>query len=188
MCMTVTSYYLVCGHAHHQSISCAKAARFEANIGTTTDYCTSSRSYTSLVASTCEVCTFLHGLEDLRFNNDPDEPLIWMNNIYRASVHGEEPQPYDRAIDDSMELVVAADMRGKRVLRRSARICEGAALDGRRFIREKKVACRTPWDIFYNEREARVGAGTPPRGQAQSGRFGARFVDGIVKRLAMEEH
>jgi hypothetical protein len=183
MCMSVTSYYLVCGHAHYQQAACSKAACYLANISS--EYCNQSRSSTSLVDGSCEECAFLRGLENLRFN-DADDPLIWMNQIYRASVH-EEPEPYDQAVNDSVNLVVDADMRSKTILKRFARNCWGAAFDQRKHDRKKGVACQTPSDIFYNEKTPRVGGGTPPRRRASHGRFGTKTVDGVTRGVVIEE-
>lgn len=172
--MSVTSYYLACGHAQYEPSNCYQAALLVTNLSD--QHCKTTRSYTSLVDSTCDACTFLRGLETLRFHND-NEPLIWMNHVYRASVAG-EPEPRDQAIDDSLQLAIAADKRHKNYLQRTSKTGKYVSIDERKHNKNKMVACPVPSGIFYQDKKPCVGRGTECR-RAVRGQFESKFINGV---------
>lgn len=182
MCVTLISYYLICGHAQYHSAACPMAIRYEANLSTS--WCNRSRSYTSLVEALCEDCALLRGSEVLRFNND-DDPMIWMNSVYLASLH-REPKPYDQAIDDSVNIVISADKKKRTIVKRTARTHWGGIFDQRKYNTSKRVACPTPMDIFCQDKEPRTGSGTPS-GKVRHGHFGAKLINGVTRMLAIDD-
>ena len=182
MCVTVTSYYLVCGHARYRPVDCFKAAQYAIDLST--EYCTSRiRCYTELIKGTCEECTFLLGQENLRFRTE-DDPLIWMNQIYRAA-NDEEPGEYDQAVNDTVDLIISADQRKKTILKRTAKTMWWAWSDQRRFNKKQRVACPTPYDIF-SSKQPQTGNGTPGA-KVKHGHFGRKLVNGVMRVVAIDD-
>lgn len=160
MCMFVTNYYLACGHAESRFVSCAGGVLYAANLSD--KYCTSSRSSTNYSNGNCEACTLHHGLETLCLSDTVD-PLIWMNNVYQASIAADKLEPRDQAIEDNLDMAVGADERRKVPRKRGLedkRYC-------RTYNRTKPVACQVPFDIFKQEKKPCTGRGTDGRQAAR---------------------
>lgn len=167
MCKSVTTYYMDCGHGHYRPVACTKASLYEANLSTNS--CVSNRSYTSLSSAACETCTLLCDREKLSFQNT-DDPLIWMNQVYQASVAVVKPEPRDSAVDDNLDMALAADQRQK-VYHKRGGLENGR--DSRIYDTTRAVACQVPCDIFHREKKPRAGRGTHGR-QASRGNLDRR--------------
>jgi hypothetical protein len=127
----------------------------------------------------CDECAILRGQEILHLQ-DENDPLIWMNQVYQASIH-DDPRPYDSAVQECLDLAVATANRPKTVHRHIGQ----KLFDDRTHNKAKLVACQTPQDIFDQDSPPRVGEGTHGR-KAARGRFVLEAFAGVMRRMVSE--
>ncbi|KPI40389.1 uncharacterized protein AB675_7707 [Cyphellophora attinorum] len=145
MCVTSEEYYLHCGHAIHNHKPCLTSAKYDAQLSN--NFCKRTYRSTDFKITLCDRCNVLLGHEVLP-TLDPASPLVWMNNVYRASLIM-KPEPRDQAVDDSWEMVVLNDARQKVEKKRSPSRGEHVPLDRKCkvVLHEMKLARLLPSDI-----------------------------------------
>lgn len=106
MCQTITSYWLACGHATTESPPCFTAIKYD--LGISIQYCTLISTFTNLCDSECDACAAISGSEVLTVG--PDSPLLWMNNVFRASLEPER-QPRIAVVDENVKHAMEREKR-----------------------------------------------------------------------------